>query len=90
VTQPTPTPFDPAQVPINYTLNFHQVNLILEGLSELPRKKSEGFYEQFRSVALQTLQIAEQAAKDAAEKAAADEAARNAEPEAATAESAEA
>ena len=28
--------FNPAAVPINYTLNFEQVNLILEGLAELP------------------------------------------------------
>jgi len=53
--------FNPAEVPINYTLNFNQVNLILEGLAELPRKKSEGFYDQFRAVALQTLQSAEAA-----------------------------
>ena len=51
--------FNPAGVPINYTLNFAQVNLILKGLAELPRKETEGFYEQFRAVALQTLQAAE-------------------------------
>jgi hypothetical protein len=61
--------FNPAEVPINYTLNFSQVNLILEGLAELPRKKTEGFFEQLRGVAVQTLQIAEAAHKDAAEKA---------------------
>lgn len=55
-------PFNPAEVPISYTLNFNQVNLILEGLAELPRKKSEGFYDQFRAVALQTLKAAEEAA----------------------------
>lgn len=80
--QPAQT-FNPAEVPINYTLNFQQVNLLLEGLSELPRKKTDGFYEQFRGVALQTLQAAEASHKEAAEKAAADEARRLAPPEAA-------
>lgn len=64
-------PFNPAEVPINYTFNFQQVNLLLEGLSELPRKKTDGFYEQLRGVALQTMQAAEAAHKEAAEKAAA-------------------
>lgn len=88
MTQQQPTTFDPGQVPINFTLNFHQVNLILEGLAELPRKRSDGFYDQFRAVALQTLQTAEAAHKEAAEKAAAAEARRNAPPEIATEESA--
>ena len=74
--------FNPAEVPINYTLNFQQVNLLLEGLAELPRKRTDGFYEQFRGVALQTLQAAENAHKEAAEKAATDEARRLAPPEA--------
>lgn len=52
-------PFNPANVPINYTLSFPQVNMILKGLSELPRKETDGFYDQFRAVALQTLQAAE-------------------------------
>jgi hypothetical protein len=73
--------FNPAEVPINYTLNFQQVNVILKGLNELPRKETDGFYDQFRAVALQTLQIAEAAQKEAAEKAAAAEAARLAPPE---------
>ena len=51
--------FNPANVPINYVLNFAQVNLILKGLAELPRKETDGFYDQFRAVALQTLQAAE-------------------------------
>jgi len=51
--------FNPASVPINYTLNFQQVDLILKGLRELPRKESEGFYDQFRAVAVQTIQAAE-------------------------------
>lgn len=79
-------PFNPAEVPINYTLNFNQVNLILEGLAELPRKRSEGFYDQFRAVALQTMQAAEAAHNEAVEKAEKAEAARNAPPEAAPAD----
>lgn len=74
-------PFNPVEVPINYTLNFNQVNLILEGLAELPRKKSEGFYDQFRAVALQTMQAAEAEHNKAIEKAEKAEAARNAQPE---------
>lgn len=61
-------PFNPAEVPINYTLNFNQVNLILAGLAELPRKQTEGFYDQFRAVALQAIQAAEAAHKEAIEK----------------------
>ena len=71
------TTFNPAEVPINYTINFNQVNLILAGLAELPRKQSEGFYDQFRAVALQAMKQAEDAHKEAAEKA---EALRNAPP----------
>ena len=62
-------PFNPAEVPINYTLNFNQVNVILAGMAELPRKQTDGFYDQFRAVALQTLQIAEAAHNEAVEKA---------------------
>lgn len=58
--------FNPAEVPINYTLNFAQVNLLLKGMGKLPREESEGFYEQFRGVALQTLQAAEAAHNEAA------------------------
>lgn len=63
-------PFNPAEVPINYTLNFQQVNILLKGMGKLPREETDGFYEQFRGVALSTLQAAEQAAKEAAEQAA--------------------
>jgi hypothetical protein len=62
-------PFNPAEVPINYTLNFNQVNVILAGMSELPRKQTDGFYDQFRAVALQTMQAAEAAHNAEAEKA---------------------
>lgn len=57
--------FDANQVPINYTLSFGQVNLILRALGKLPMEEVEQFYVAFRSVAVQTLQQAEQAAKDA-------------------------
>lgn len=53
-------PFDPATVPINYTLNFQQVNLLLEGLGKLPHEKAAQLYTAMRSVALQTLQVTEQ------------------------------
>lgn len=65
----TMSQFNPAEVPINYTLNFNQVNLILDGMAELPRKQTEGFYDQFRAVALQTLKQAEGAHKEAIEQA---------------------
>lgn len=73
-------PFNPAEVPINYTLNFQQVNVLLKGMGKLMREETEGFYEQFRGVALQTMQAAEASHKEAAEKAAAAEAARLAPP----------
>ena len=59
--------FNPANVPINYVLNFAQVNLLLKGLAELPRKETDGFYDQFRAVALQTLQAAEAQFNEAAQ-----------------------
>jgi isocitrate/isopropylmalate dehydrogenase len=62
--------FNPAEVPISYTLNFHQVNVLLKGMNKLMREETEGFYEGFKGHALQTLQAAEVAHKEAAEKAA--------------------
>jgi len=59
-------PFNPASVPINYTLNFQQVNLLLEGLGKLPHERVEQLYTAMRSVALQALQDAEQAHNEAA------------------------
>ena len=56
------TKFDPQSVPISYTLNFAQVNLILEALAELPIKKAGEFHNAFRGVALQQIAAAEQAA----------------------------
>lgn len=61
-------PFNPATVPINYTLNFQQVNLLLEGLGKLPYERVEQLYSAMRGAALQTLQDAEQAHNDAAER----------------------
>jgi hypothetical protein len=53
--------FDPANVPIPVTLNFQQVNLLLEGLGKLPFERVEALYLGLRQVALQTLQQAESA-----------------------------
>jgi hypothetical protein len=53
--------FNPANVPIYYTLSFQQVNLLLEGLGKLPYERVEQLYVGLRTVALQTLQAAEQA-----------------------------
>ena len=61
-------PFNPATVPINYTLNFQQVNLLLEGLGKLPYERVEQLYSAMRSVALQTLQVSEQEYNQAAER----------------------
>lgn len=60
--------FNPISVPISYTLNFEQVNLLLEGLGKLPYERVEQLYVAVRSVALQTLQDAEQSYNEAAEK----------------------
>lgn len=54
-------PFNPAAVPIQYVLNFQQVNLVLEGLGKLPYERVEQLYTAFRGAALQSLQAAEQA-----------------------------
>ena len=70
-------PFNPASVPINYTLNFQQVNLLLEGLGKLPHERVEQLYNAMRSAALQTLQDAEQAHNEVAEREAEAERVRN-------------
>ncbi len=62
-------PFIPAEVPISYTLNFQQVNLILKGMGKLMREETDGFYEQFRGTALTALANAEAWHKEAADKA---------------------
>lgn len=56
-----PQEFNPAAVPINYTLNFQHVNLLLEGLGKLPYERVEPLYSALRSAALQALKTAEQA-----------------------------
>lgn len=58
-------PFTPASVPINYTLNFQQVNLLLEGLGKLPYERVEQLYSAMRGAALQTLRDSEQAYNEA-------------------------
>lgn len=55
--------FDANQVPIQYTLNVAQVNLILRGLGKLPFDEVEGLYLPMRQVALETLSRAEAASK---------------------------
>lgn len=74
-------PFNPASVPINYTLNFQQVNLLLEGLGKLPHERVEQLYTAMRSVALQALQDAEQAHNEAAAREAEAERVRDLPPE---------
>jgi hypothetical protein len=56
---------NPNQVPIHYTLNLDQVNLIVGALAKLPFEQVEQFLAAFRSVALKALQDAESAAKSA-------------------------
>lgn len=76
-------PFNPASVPINYTLNFQQVNLLLEGLGKLPYERVEQLYSAMRGAALQTLQDAEHRAhNEAAEREAEAERIRALPPEA--------
>lgn len=75
-------PFNPAAVPINYTLNFQQVNLLLEGLGKLPYERVEQLYSAMRGAALQTLQDSEQAYNEAAEREAEAERIRALPPEA--------
>lgn len=75
-------PFNPASVPINYTLNFQQVNLLLEGLGKLPYERVEQLYSAMRGAALQTLQDSEQAYNEAAEREAEAERIRALPPEA--------
>lgn len=75
-------PFNPASVPINYTLNFQQVNLLLEGLGKLPYERVEQLYSAMRGAALQTLQDSEQAYNEAVEREAEAERIRALPPEA--------
>jgi hypothetical protein len=57
---------NPNQVPIQYTLNIDQVNLILSALGKMPYEQVAEFVNGLRGVALKALQEAEEAAKDAA------------------------
>ena len=57
----------PNQVPIIYTLNIDQVNLILTGLGKMPYEQVSDFVAGMRNVALQALQAAEEKAKAEAE-----------------------
>lgn len=75
-------PFNPATVPINYTLNFQQVNLLLEGLGKLPYERVEQLYSAMRGAALQTLRDSEQAYNEAVEREAEAERSRAIPPEA--------
>ncbi len=61
---------NPNQVPINYTLNLDQVNLIVTALGKMPFEQVEQFVVSFRSVAIKALQDAEAAAKAAESEAA--------------------
>jgi hypothetical protein len=54
---------NPNQVPIHYTLNLDQVNLIVSALAKLPFEQVEQFVVAFRSVALNALKEAEEKAK---------------------------
>lgn len=65
MSQPQNPAIDPNQVPIHFTLNLAQVNLILKGLGKLPHEEVEQLYNGIRSSALNTLQTAEKAALDA-------------------------
>lgn len=54
---------NPNQVPIHYTLNLDQVNLVVSALGKLPFEQVEQFLVAFRSVALNALKEAEEKAK---------------------------
>lgn len=60
---------NPNQVPINYTLTIDQVNLILTGLGKMAYDQVADLVAGIRSVALQALKEAEEAAKAEAEQA---------------------
>lgn len=56
--QATP-PFNPAAVPIALTLNYHQINLVLEGLGLMPYEKVASLYAQVQTTGTQTLKEAQ-------------------------------
>lgn len=53
---------NPNQVPISLTLNVDQINVILEGLGNLPFARVEALYTGIRNHAIQRLKEAEQEA----------------------------
>ncbi len=53
---------NPNQVPITLTLNVDQINMILDGLGELPFKRVEALASGIRAHAIQRLKEAEQEA----------------------------
>lgn len=57
----------PNEVPIQYTLNLDQVNLIITALSRMPYEQVADLVNAIRAVALQALQDAEAAAQTPAE-----------------------
>ena len=63
-------PFNPAAVPITFTLNFHQVNTILTGLGKLPYEEVENLYNTIRSVGINAMNDAETQHKLAQQQAA--------------------
>lgn len=58
---------NPNQVPITLTLNVDQINMILDGLGELPFKRVEALATAIRNHAIQRLKEAEQEALAAVE-----------------------
>ena len=56
--QATP-PFNPAAVPIVLTLNYHQINLVLEGLGLMPYEKVASLYAQVQTTGTQALKEAQ-------------------------------
>lgn len=53
-------------VPIPFTFNLAQVNLVLEGLGKLPHERVDNLVIGIRSEAVRTLQAAEKAAQEQA------------------------
>lgn len=58
-------PFNPQAVPIQITMNYQQINLMLEGLGKLPFEKVETIYTALRSHAVTSIQQAEVAHQQA-------------------------
>lgn len=54
-------PFNPATVLIPLTVDYQQMNLLLEGLGKLPFERVEGLYTGLRGHAARVMQQAEDA-----------------------------